>query len=166
MQETAAELEQLRAVMARSIDQAGPFLRRSFEMPEHSLAVERLLEIFTGVRTVALATATRDGAPRVAPIGCLLVGGRFYIPTTRTSARYRMVQRQPRVSLTLFEGIDLAVIVHGQAEPVDVGSSRFDQIEAVQLAHDSAGPRGWGEPGDGCYLAIEPETVLTYIRHP
>jgi hypothetical protein len=38
MRETAADVEQLQALLDRSIEGAGPFLRSSFQMPEHSLA--------------------------------------------------------------------------------------------------------------------------------
>ena len=165
MHETPEEIEQLQQIIARGIESAGPFLRRSFEMPEHSLSAEELLAVFDGRRTVALATATRAGAPRVAPIGCLLIGGIFYVPTTRTAARYRMIERRPEVSLTAFDGVDLAVIVHGRARTLHDGAPLFERIDMIQreLGHESV--RTWGEPGDGCYLAIEPETILTYTRH-
>jgi hypothetical protein len=166
MQETAAERARLEELLATSMDNAGPFVRSSFEWPEHALTIDRLLAAFDGLRTVALATATAAGAPRVAPIGCVLVGGLFYIPTTRTAARYRMTQRRPEVSLTLFEGIDLAIIVHGAASAVQAGEPGFDRADAALTASGARSPSSWGEPGDGCYLAIEPRTILTYTRHP
>jgi hypothetical protein len=159
-------MDAMRSLVAHSIEQAGPFLRSSFEMPEHSLSAEQVVAAFAGVTTVALATVTAGGEPRVAPIGCLLVGGTFYIPTTRTAARTRMVLRRPAVSLTLYQGIDLAIIVHGRARPVYDDDALFGRVEAIQQELGSAGPRGWGKPGDGCYLAITPETVVSYTRYP
>jgi hypothetical protein len=166
MQETAEDLARLRAIIAHSIEAAGPFLRSSFQIPEHSLSVEQLVAVFSGPRTVALATATRSGAPRVAPIGCHLLGGRFYIPTTRTAARSRMVTRQPEVSLTAFDANDLAVIVHGRARMIDNGSPLFERVEGLRLGAGQESVRSWGAPGDGCYLEIEPATILTYTRYP
>jgi len=38
VRETPADLEALQALLDRSIAGAGPFLRSSFQMPEHSLS--------------------------------------------------------------------------------------------------------------------------------
>jgi hypothetical protein len=166
MQETEAERAALAALLSESMASAGPFVRSSFEWPEHALTLDRLLAAFEGVQTVALATATADGAPRVAPIGCVLVGGVFYIPTTRTAARYKMVVRRPEVSLTRFDGIDLAVILHGRATPLHQREAGFERVDAALTAAGASSPTTWGNPGDGCYLAIEPRTILTYTRFP
>ena len=166
MDETRAERERLAELLARSMEQAGPFVRSSFEWPEHALTLDRLLAAFSGVRTVALATSTAAGAPRVAPIGCVMVGGLFYIPTTRTAARYRLALRRADVSLTLFEGIDLAIIVHGSARAVHMGEPAFERADAALTAAGQSSPTTWGAPGDGCYLAVEPQTILTYTRFP
>lgn len=166
MQESETERAALEKLLNASMAAAGPFVRASFEWPEHALTLDRLLAAFEGVQTVALATATAAGAPRVAPIGCLLVGGVFYIPTTRTAARYRMVLRRPDVSLTRFDGNDLAVIVHGHARPLQQGEPEFAHIDAALLASGATSPTTWGQPGDGCYLAITPRTILTYTRYP
>ncbi|HEY7293715.1 MAG TPA: pyridoxamine 5'-phosphate oxidase family protein [Dehalococcoidia bacterium] len=166
MQESEADIARLQALIDRGIAQAGPFLRSSFEMPEHSLSARQVIAVFNGNTVVALSTATASGEPRVAPIGCLLISGDFYIPTTRTAARYRMVARQPKVSLTAFEGVDLAVIVQGRARPLNQDTAEFARIDAVHVELGGTSPRGWGKPGDGCYLAIEPESIITYARYP
>ncbi|MHB8574069.1 MAG: pyridoxamine 5'-phosphate oxidase family protein [Dehalococcoidia bacterium] len=166
MHETTADLERLQATIDRSIAEAGPFLRSSFQMPEHSFSAQQLVEFFGDNRVVALATATASGAPRVAPIGCFLNGGVFYIPTTRAAARSRMIARRPRVSLTAFEGIDLAVIVHGSARLIDEGAPEFDRLDAAHLAGgmSSTSVRTWGKGGDGCFIAITPETLVSFTR--
>jgi hypothetical protein len=166
MQESEAERAALAALLAESMANAGPFVRSAFEWPEHALTLDRLLESFDGVQTVALATATATGAPRVAPIGCLLVGGVFYIPTTRTAARYRMVLKRPEVSLTRFDGNDFAIIVHGQARPLHQSDPGFARIDAALTTAGAGSPTSWGAPGDGCFLAVEPRTILTYTRYP
>ena len=166
MQETEAERAALAALLAKSMANAGPFVRSAFEWPEHALTLDRLLAAFDGVQTVALATVTAAGAPRVAPIGCVLIGGVFYIPTTRTAARYRMVLRRPDVSLTRFDVNDLAVIVHGVARPLHQGDKSFARIDSALTASGAESPTTWGAPGDGCFLAVEPHTILTYTRYP
>ena len=166
MQETAVERAELEALLLESMTNAGAFVRSSFRWPKHALTLDRLLDVFNGMRTVALATSTSAGAPRVAPIGCALIGGQFYIPTTRTAARYRMVARQPAVSLTYFEGTTLAVIVHGHARALYPDEPDFERVDAAILAIGGSSPTTWGEAGDGCYLAVKPHAVLTYVLDP
>ena len=73
MRESAGQLTRLQELIDRSIAGAGPFLRNAFEMPERSLSAQQLVERLDGARTVALATTTARGEPRVAPIGALFV---------------------------------------------------------------------------------------------
>ncbi len=115
MRETLGDIERLQALLNSSIERAGVFLRRSFQMPERSLTVQELVDCWQDVQTVALATVTMRGEPRIAPIGSLLYRGEIYLPTVATATRTRHVMKRPAVSLTLFRENELAVIVHGYA---------------------------------------------------
>ena len=64
-------MDDLQALLDHSITQASPFLRASFEMPEHSLSAAQVIAHLQGSLTVALATSTARAEPRVAPIGAL-----------------------------------------------------------------------------------------------
>ena len=163
MYETAADLERLDARLRASVERAGPFLRSSFQMPEHSLNARQLTEALQGVKPVALATVTAKGEPRVAPIGSLFYRGRFHIPTVATAARTRMVAARPAVSLTHFVGDDLAIIAHGSATIIPVDHSDFAAVEAMQRAANGSSVRDWGE---GVYLRVEAETLVTFARYP
>jgi len=100
MRESPAELEQLQELIDRSTEGAGPFLRNAFEMPERSLSARQLVERLDGARTVALATTTARGEPRVAPIGALFVHGAFHLPTVAQAARTRHLAARPAASVT------------------------------------------------------------------
>src|SRR5881227_560748 len=148
MRETQEDIERLQALLDSSIERAGAFLRRSFQMPQHSLTAQELVECWQDVQTVALATVTTRGEPRIAPIGSLLYRGDIYIPTVATAARTRHIMKRPAVSLTLFRVVcgqgatfhpaqgrvaerardafnlqknELAIIVHGSAAIVSPG---------------------------------------------
>ena len=162
MNETAADLERLQALLDDSISRATPFLRSSFEMPERSLSAVALVERLQGSLTVALATVTARGEPRVTPIGALFVHGRFHVPTVAQSARARHLARRPGVSVTYFEGTTLAVIVHGEAEIIGTGDPRFDELDAVQVAVGNQSPREWS--GDAVFLRVEARSLFTYAR--
>jgi hypothetical protein len=164
MYETDADLERLAGLLARSIDRASSFLRSSFEMPEHSLSAAQLTGHLDGSLTVALATVTARGEPRVAPINAVFVGGRFHVPTIAEAARARHLARRPAASLTYYEGIDVAVIAHGHVEFIRAEDPEFAQIDAAQVQTGRESPRDWG--GHPVYLRLEPETLYTYARFP
>src|SRR2546421_9791597 len=100
MRETQEDIERLQTLLDNSIKRAGAFLRRSFQMPEHWLTAQQLIDCWLDVQTIALATITTRGEPRIAPIGSLLYRGAIYIPTLYTPARTRHVLKRHDVSLT------------------------------------------------------------------
>jgi GNAT superfamily N-acetyltransferase len=163
MRETPQDIERLQALLDHSIERAGAFLRRSFQMPEHSLTAQQLIDYWQDVQTVALATVTTKGEPRIAPIGSLLYRGDIYIPTVATAARTRHVMKRPAVSLTLLRENEWAIIVHGYAAIISPDHSDFKTLENLLYAstHTKAGE--WGE---GVYLRIQAEAIYTYNRHP
>jgi GNAT superfamily N-acetyltransferase len=163
MRETQGDIERLQALLDKSVERAGAFLRRSFQMPEHSLTAEALVDCWRDVQTVALATVTMRGEPRVAPIGSLLYRGEIYLPTVATAARTRHVLKRPTVSLTLFRENELAIIVHGYAAIISPDDADFETLENLLYASTRTRAGEWGE---GVYLHIQAEAIYTYNRHP
>src|SRR5215468_8892237 len=102
VEESAQDMQDLQALLDSSITRAEPVLRRSFEMPEHSLSARQIVSRLQGIVTLALATVTAKGEPRVAPIGSVFYKGHFNIPTVRSAARTRHILARPAVSLTYF----------------------------------------------------------------
>jgi hypothetical protein len=160
--ETPDDLKRLQQLLDDSIERATPFLRRSFEMPDRSLAAEQLVEHLRGSITVALATVTARGEPRVAPINALFYRGAFHIPTVAEAARARHLAKRPSASVTYFDGTSLAVIVHGTAAIIEEADPAFSQVDELQMQYRSEGPRDW--QGRPIYLRIEPRTLYTYAR--
>jgi hypothetical protein len=160
MRESPADLERLQALIDRSIEGAGPFLRSSFEMPERSLSAQQLVDRLQGSLTVALATTTGRGEPRVAPIGALFVRGAFHVPTVAQAARTRHLAARPAASLTYFEGTSLAVVAHGRATIIDPSDAAFAELDAVQVGCGGQSPTEW--QGDAVYLRLEADRLFTY----
>ncbi len=163
MKETPGDLEQLQALLDYSIEQAGSFLRNSFQMPQCSLSAEQLVHYLQGIQNVAFATVTASGEPRVAPIGSLFFRGRFYIPTVASAVRTRHVMKRSAVSLTHFVGNDLALIVHGHAAVVLPDHPDFAALEELQQASSGSSVRDWGE---GAYLRVDAQAIYTFARDP
>lgn len=165
MLETPADLDELQAILDRSIAEAGPFLRSSFEMPEHSLSARQLANHLTGVPTIAMSTVTARGEPRVAPIGALFVRGRFHVPTVASAARSRHLRKRPAVSVTYYEGIDLAVIIHGRAEFIESEHPAFAELDAELIRAGHGSVLQW-EAGGGLYIRVDPDVIYTFARYP
>jgi hypothetical protein len=164
VRETAEDVDRLQAVLDDSVERAGAFLRRSFEMPKHSLSAPQLAAHLQGSLTVALATVTARSEPRVAPIGALFLHAWFYVPTVAESARARHLARRPAASLTYYQGTELAVIVHGQAAIIRADDPDFGELDAAQVESGGQSVREW--QGHGVYLRLEPATFYTYAREP
>ena len=163
MYESPQEIARLDEQLRSSIERAGPFLRSSFGMPEHSLSARQLVHHLQGAPTVALATVTAKTEPRVAPIGAFFFHGHFYIPTTMHSARVRHLRRRPAISLTLFEGIEFAVIVHGNVVILGEESPEFEALIDIQRETQSASVRDWGE---GAFIRVDADVIYTYALYP
>jgi hypothetical protein len=163
MHETPDDLERLQALLGASIERAGAFLRSSFEMPDRSLSAGQVVRLLHGVQTVAFATVTSKGEPRVAPIGAIFYRGAFYIPTVMSAMRVRHIRRQPGVSLTFYQGIDLAVIVHGTASVLGVEHPDFTTLEDIQRGNGGQTVRDWGE---GAFVRVDADVFYTYARYP
>lgn len=163
VQETAEDLERLQALLDASVARAGAFLRASFEMPRHSLSATALVCRLEGLVTVAFATTTARGEPRVAPVGALFYRGSFYVPSVNAAARTRHARARAAVSLTYFAGNDVAIIAHGTADVIDADHSDFAALEALHRALAGTSVRAWGE---GVFLRVTPEVLYTYAREP
>ncbi len=162
MKETSEDLEKLQSLLNESIERAGDFLRSAFQMPELSFTADQLANALYGSLTVAFATTTAKGEPRVAPTNGLFYRGRFYIPTVADSARARHVRKRPAVSLTYYRGNELAVIAHGRAELLLPEQPDFGELDALEREHAGVSVLEWGE---GVYLGIEAEVLYTFAKH-
>lgn len=163
MRETVDDLARLQSLLTASIERAGAYLRSSFEMPQRSLSAADLVAALNGLLTVAAATTTRAGEPRVAPTGAFLYRGAFALPTTATSARARHVAARPGLSLTYYQGNDLAVIAHGVASGITPADPDFAPLDALFQELSGGSVLAWGE---GVYLRLEANTLYTYRRAP
>jgi hypothetical protein len=162
------DTDALQTVLDRSIERAGPYLRESFQMPEHCLSAMQLTRYLEGKEwTIALATVTAKGEPRVSPIGSIFHDGRFNTPIMTTAARVRHVRRNSAVSASLHEGNEFAVIVHGHARVLRPDDDGFEPLVEWQRGlNDGRCVLDWGPRDSVAFLAIEPDVVFTFARYP
>jgi nitroimidazol reductase NimA-like FMN-containing flavoprotein (pyridoxamine 5'-phosphate oxidase superfamily) len=164
--EIDADLQWLQGLLDASIEQAGPFLRSSMGLDERSLTPRQVVRHLDGVRTVSLATVTARGEPRVAPVVAIFLRGHYYVPTVVKSARARHLRQRPALSLTDYDGVDMAVIIHGRATLLGLDDKDFDGIdELFTNVSDGDGPRTW-EGGGPLYIRVDPDVMYASALEP
>jgi Pyridoxamine 5'-phosphate oxidase len=119
MHETPEDLARLQELLDSSFAQAGPHLLRIIT-PERRLTAAEVAERLTGMRLLALATSTARGRPIVGPVDGVFYRGAFHFGSSPDSVRARHIAARPHISATHLPGEELAVTVHGRAEPVDL----------------------------------------------
>jgi Pyridoxamine 5'-phosphate oxidase len=162
--ETDADLAALQELLDRSYASAGPHLLR-IHTPERRLGAAQIAERLTGMRLLALATATADGRPVAGPVDGIFYRGAFHFGSSPDSVRFRHIRARPHVSAVHLPGEELAVTVHGQAVPIDVGSDAERGFRQALL--DIYVPRygeSWADmlEGGAIYWRIDAERLFTF----
>jgi nitroimidazol reductase NimA-like FMN-containing flavoprotein (pyridoxamine 5'-phosphate oxidase superfamily) len=162
--ETTDDLTALQELLDRSYEGAGTHLHRIIT-PERRLPAEQVAERLTGMCLLALATATADGRPIVGPVDGIFFRGAFHFGSAPDSVRFQHIAKRPHVSATHLPGEELAVTVHGRAQPVDVGSEADAEFRRTLL--EVYVPR-YGEEWESFldrgvqYARVEPERMFTF----
>jgi hypothetical protein len=163
MHESGADLEALQRLLDDSYARAGAHLL-SIHRPHCRLAAASLCVRLQRICILDVATVTRAGEPRVAPIDGLFFRARFYVGTTADSLRARHLRRNPAVSAAYTRGEELTVLVHGSAVEVDCASP--DEPPLRDCFREAYGPGfdtwgGWGK-GGGIWR-IEPRLMFAAV---
>jgi nitroimidazol reductase NimA-like FMN-containing flavoprotein (pyridoxamine 5'-phosphate oxidase superfamily) len=164
MHETPADLAALQALLDRSFASAGAHMQRIIT-PERRLTAEQVAERLTGMRLLALATATADGRPIVGPVDGIFFRGAFHFGSAPDSVRFRHIRARPHVSATHLPGEELAVTVHGRATEIDIQSREAADFRQAVL--DIYVPRygpDWEQFIDSgvAYARIDADRMFTF----
>ena len=126
-------------------------------------------EFVQASRHAIVGTNRRDGPPQLSPVWYLYEKGRFYIGVLAATAKYRNLQRDPRISLCVDGGHPdaRAVMIHGSAELVEAESPwREEMIWRISRRyHDSDEEtrrylemsRDWGQTA---LIVMTPENII------
>jgi nitroimidazol reductase NimA-like FMN-containing flavoprotein (pyridoxamine 5'-phosphate oxidase superfamily) len=162
--ESHAEVAALQELIDRSYASAGAHLL-SIHTRQRRMSAEELVERLTGACLLALATVTADGHPLVGPVDGVFYRGAFHFGSAPNSVRLRHLRARPHVSATHLPGEELAVTVHGRANPIDVRGAEAAGFRQMLLA--VYGPR-YGEDArerflvesGALYARIEPDRMF------
>jgi hypothetical protein len=161
MKEQPDDLAALQELIDRSYAAAGPHLL-AIHTPQRRLSAEEVCERLTGMRLLALATVSAAGRPVVGPVDGIFLHGAFHFGSAPESARARHIATRPWVSATHLPGEELAITVHGRAEPVDVSAG--DLRETLLSIYVPRYGESWADMlEDGAiYWRIDAERMFTF----
>jgi uncharacterized pyridoxamine 5'-phosphate oxidase family protein len=160
--ETKEDLDALQRLLDESYGRAGSHLRSIWGTEARLHAREASAEL-TGVQVLDLATVTRRGEPRVAPVDGLFFRGRFWFGSSESSARFRNIRANPAVSGAVTRGLEtFLVIVHGHAVEIDPrGSDAGGFADYPRELYDF----DWDEMHpDSPYARIDAQTMFAFKR--
>jgi len=160
--ETPADLQALQALLDASYVRAGAHLRAIWG-PETRLNAAQVSAELAGVQVLDLATVTRRGEPRVAPVDGLFFRGRLWFGSAANSVRFANLRANPAVSGAITRGSEtFLVVVHGRAVELDPRGAEAEGFaayprEIYDFDWDAAHP-------SAPYARIDAATMLAFQR--
>lgn len=162
MHETPTDLAALQSLLDASASRASEHLT-SIVTPERRLTAPQVCAVLTGMCTLALATVTAAGEPRVSGVDGHFLRGRWLFSTSGTAVKARHLRARPACSVAHLRGDDLGVFVHGRAELMAAADAP-GWVEEHLVAHYGSSPTTWGP--DIVYAWVEPSWMVGYAFEP
>lgn len=98
MFETPDELHSLQALLDTSLAGAGSHLKSIIRPGDSTLDAEQVVRICQGMCTLAIATVTRRGEPRISGADGHFLHGRWIVGTHRQAAKARHLAARPGIT--------------------------------------------------------------------
>jgi hypothetical protein len=159
MKEDAAELAELQELLDRSLAGASEHLT-SIITPERAVPAADLVRRLTGMCTLALATVSAGGRPRVGGVDGHLLHARWVFTTSGSSVKATDMRSRPHVSAAYLEGDTFGLFTHGTAEFLPADHPDWPPIEEHLTMHYGASPSTWGP--DIVYIRIQPTWMVGF----
>ena len=167
MFESDAEIRLLQELLDRSLARSTGHLRSIVVPGERTLTAEQLVLVTSGMCTLALATVTRGGEPRISGVDGHFLHGHWVVGTDPSAAKARHLAARPAVSVAHLRGEDLGVFTHGHAHALNSPEGREDPRWPEILDHLKGyyGPDAfvWNEV---IFYRIEPTWMVAYCPDP
>lgn len=164
MYETDAEIEQLQALLDESLPRSSEHLRSIIKPGERTLTARQLTGVLTGMCTLALATVTAKGEPRISAVDGHFLHGRWVFSTDGSAVKARHLRVRPAASVAHIRGDDLGVFAHGDVEFLAQGQPDWKEVDDYLTGHYGSSPQTWGD--DIVYMRLQPHWMVTYGFNP
>jgi len=165
--ETPEELRELQDLLDASLARSSDHLRSIVVPGERTLSASQLVDVATGMCTLALATVTNQGEPRISGVDGHLFHDRWLVGTDPKAAKARHLRARPGISVSHMRGEQLGVFTHGHARPLNPQYAPHDPQWPETLEY-LAGHYGrdafvWDEV---IFFRIEPTWMVAYCPDP
>ncbi len=129
---------------------------------------------------MAILSTVRDGAPHAIPVSTAVRGGdqRIVFALARSRGSYARLRVEPRCTLTLLSGEDVAFTAHGRARVLREALPGADTVAAVALDVDEVRPHGdprfaiddgvrwhWTDPEAAARDTVVHDALAALARH-
>ncbi|WP_410539813.1 pyridoxamine 5'-phosphate oxidase family protein [Streptomyces sp. KL2] len=163
MRETPEELAELQALLDSSLSRSTSHLR-SIVSTERTLNAEQLTRVLTGMCTLALATVTAKGEPRISGVDGHFLHGKWHFGTARGAAKARHLAARPAVSAAHMRGEDLGVFTHGTVEVLNPrgGEPAADWPDLLSYLKDFYGEDAFDWDDEVVYYRLRPHWMTVY----
>jgi general stress protein 26 len=159
MNEDPADFRKLQQLLDSSLAGASEHMH-SIIRPERAVPAADLVRRLTGMRTLALATVSAGGHPRISAVDGHLLRGRWVFTTSGSSVKAADMRSRPHVSAAYLEGDSFGVCTHGTAEFLTAAHPDRPWIEEHLTRHYGASPSSWGP--DIVYVRIQPSWMVGF----
>jgi Pyridoxamine 5'-phosphate oxidase len=159
MNEDAADIAELQQLLDRSRAGASEHLQ-SIITPDRAVAAADLVERLAGMRTLALATVSAGGQPRISAVDGHLLRGRWVFTTSGSSVKAADLRGRPLVSAAYLEGETFGVFTHGTTEFLVADHPDLPWVEEHLTRHYGVSPSTWGP--DIVYARIRPTWMVAF----
>ena len=162
MRETAEELDALQALLDASLSRSTAHLRSIFT--DRTLTAKQLTQILTGMCTLAVATVTAKGEPRISGADGHFLHGKWHFGTARSAAKARHFAARPAASVAHMRGEDLGVFTHGAVETLNPqdGQPVADWPDLLAYFKDFYGDGAFDWDNDVVYYRLQPHWMSAY----
>lgn len=168
MKESQAEIVQLQALLDASLSRSTEHLRSIIRPGERTLNASQLVRVLIGMCTLAIATVTAAGEPRISGIDGHFLHGHWIFGTAVGAAKARHLAARPGVSVAHLRGEELGVFTHGQVEELhpagDSPSPDWPEVLHHLSDHYGGSPLDWGD--DVVYYRLRPTWMVAYAAEP
>ncbi|WP_367127788.1 pyridoxamine 5'-phosphate oxidase family protein [Saccharothrix sp. HUAS TT1] len=169
MFETPDELHSLQVLLDTSLAGSSSHLKSIIRPGERTLNAEQVVRVCQGMCTLAIATVTRRGEPRISGADGHLLHGRWIIGTHRQAAKARHLAARPGISATFMRGEQLGIFTHGHAvalNPEGAGSDPTWPAIRDHLVNHYDGDSDDPFWEDNVWYRIDPSWMVAYSTDP
>jgi len=159
VKETEADVAELQQLLSRSRAGASEHLQSIITADRAVPAADLVLRL-SGMRTLALATVSGAGRPRISAVDGHLLGGRWVFTTSGSAVKAADLRSRPYVSAAYLEGDSFGVFTHGIVEFLTADHPDRPWVEEHLTGHYGASPSSWGP--DIVYARIEPTWMVGF----